>query len=138
MAFLHKYKGHYDMSLTLHSEVLLLKKQIYGEDSPSVLATCEMIDKIRRIDDIRKEAEESLSTYATQRQNEIESGVGVSKDSKIDAAYFLLQYIKDHGVESFNNLSKIVGYHRHKTAIENGRLHKIVLSIRSKAFTDFK
>jgi hypothetical protein len=139
MGNLHKYRGQYDVALALHSEVFSLKKLLCGEDSPSVQTTLEMIGKINRIELIKQEAEQLLMDYIQHRSHEIKIGrIGFSKDVKIDAAHFLLQHIKDQGLEKVKNFSKVVGYHKHKGAIENGRLQKIVEKIRLDAFTNFK
>ena len=139
MGNLHKYRGQYDMALMLHSEVLGLKTKLYGENHPSVQTTVEIIGKIQRIDEINREAEKLLTDYAKHRSTENKlGGIGFSKDAKVDAANFLLQHIKEHGLERFNSFSKTVGYYKHEGAIANGRLGKIVYKIREDAFTNFK
>lgn len=142
MGNLHKYRGQYDMALAIHSEVLILKKQLYGLESPSFQTTAELIGKINRIEVIKQNAEDSIKAYITQRSHQgiglHINGIGFSKDAKVEGASFLLQLLKDTGVESFNNFNKTVGYYKHKGAIENGRLYKIVEKVRLEAFTNFK
>ena len=139
MGNLQKYRGQYDMALELHNEVLVLRRKLFGEDSPAVQTTIEIIGKIRRISDVKEEAEVLISNYIRQRTNETKVlGVGFSKDEKVNASYFLLQIIKDSGVEQFNCFDRVVGYSKHKDAIEDGRLGKIVEKIRMDAFTNFK
>jgi len=124
--------GNYSEALKVLNECLALKRAVFDETHMEIVSTKDFIEVVAGLEEYRNSTLKRFRKYVVDRASRRKSGIGFSKQEKLDAAKFVIKYVENPAFRRLDDICSTPEYEQYSACLNHGSLGDIFRSCFSK------